>query len=221
MLFRQFHRPHQRGDARTAIPIGAMAGLLLAGLGIAGCAGTPDRPPAIREPAVSPSADGTIDQAWHDAKTVAARGPGRMPAVGTGSSMQPVFGEDTLLVINPIVNMTLLAGAGSAIGTGAPEGQAAALAAMIATAYQAVEGERSAAETVAAARVAPAAGGGAVVESGLSGSDLGGAAVTSTVPAIAAFVALPIRSLDALSLNKKLREIGALEGASKPRPEVA
>jgi arsenate reductase len=38
---------------------------------------------------------------------------------------------------------------------------------------------------------------------------------------IAAFVALPIRSLDALSLNKKLREIGALEGASKPRPEVA
>jgi len=38
---------------------------------------------------------------------------------------------------------------------------------------------------------------------------------------IAAFVALPIRSLDTLSLNKKLREIGTLEGASKPRPEVA
>jgi len=38
---------------------------------------------------------------------------------------------------------------------------------------------------------------------------------------IAAFVALPIKSLDTLSLNKKLREIGALEGASKPRPEVA
>ena len=38
---------------------------------------------------------------------------------------------------------------------------------------------------------------------------------------IAAFVALPIRSLDNLSLNKKLREIGALEGASRPRPEVA
>jgi len=38
---------------------------------------------------------------------------------------------------------------------------------------------------------------------------------------VAAFVALPIRSLDALSLNKKLREIGALEGASRPRPEVA
>jgi arsenate reductase len=38
---------------------------------------------------------------------------------------------------------------------------------------------------------------------------------------IAAFVALPIKSLDTLSLNKTLREIGALEGASRPRPEVA
>ncbi len=38
---------------------------------------------------------------------------------------------------------------------------------------------------------------------------------------IGAFVALPIRSLDSLSLTAKLREIGALEGASKPRPEVA
>jgi arsenate reductase len=38
---------------------------------------------------------------------------------------------------------------------------------------------------------------------------------------IIAFVALPMRSLDSLSLSKKLREIGALEGASKPRPEVA
>jgi len=38
---------------------------------------------------------------------------------------------------------------------------------------------------------------------------------------IAAFVALPIRSLGALSLTKKLSEIGALEGASRPRPEVA
>jgi arsenate reductase len=38
---------------------------------------------------------------------------------------------------------------------------------------------------------------------------------------IVAFVALPIKSLDTLSLNKKLHEIGALEGASRPRPEVA
>ena len=38
---------------------------------------------------------------------------------------------------------------------------------------------------------------------------------------ISIFVNLPIRSLDRLSLNAKLREIGTLEGASKPRPEVA
>ncbi len=38
---------------------------------------------------------------------------------------------------------------------------------------------------------------------------------------ISAFINLPMKSLDKLSLTAKLREIGALEGASKPRPEVA
>jgi arsenate reductase len=38
---------------------------------------------------------------------------------------------------------------------------------------------------------------------------------------ISAFINLPIKSLDKLSLTAKLREIGTLEGASKPRPEVA
>ncbi len=38
---------------------------------------------------------------------------------------------------------------------------------------------------------------------------------------IAIFTSLPIKSLDKLSLSAKLREIGALEGATKPRPEVA
>jgi arsenate reductase (thioredoxin) len=38
---------------------------------------------------------------------------------------------------------------------------------------------------------------------------------------ISAFISLPIRSLDELSLNAKLPEIGALEGATRPRPEVA
>ena len=38
---------------------------------------------------------------------------------------------------------------------------------------------------------------------------------------ISVFVNLPIRSLDRLSLNAKLREIGTLGGATKPRPEVA
>jgi arsenate reductase (thioredoxin) len=38
---------------------------------------------------------------------------------------------------------------------------------------------------------------------------------------ISIFVSLPIRSLDKMSLNAKLREIGQLEGATTPRPEVA
>ena len=38
---------------------------------------------------------------------------------------------------------------------------------------------------------------------------------------ISAFTNLPIKSLDKLSLTAKLREIGTLEGATKPRPEVA
>jgi arsenate reductase (thioredoxin) len=38
---------------------------------------------------------------------------------------------------------------------------------------------------------------------------------------ISIFTSLPIRSLDKMVLNAKLREIGQLEGATKPRPEVA
>ena len=38
---------------------------------------------------------------------------------------------------------------------------------------------------------------------------------------ISIFRSLPIRSLDKMSLNAKLREIGQLQGATRPRPEVA
>ncbi len=38
---------------------------------------------------------------------------------------------------------------------------------------------------------------------------------------ISIFVNLPIKSLDRLSLTAKLREIATLEGATRPRPEVA
>ena len=65
---------------------------------------------ASPEPAVPPSADVNVNEAWRDAKMVAAREPGRMPAVGTGSSMQPVYGDNTLLVISPIDYEQLRAG---------------------------------------------------------------------------------------------------------------
>ena len=38
---------------------------------------------------------------------------------------------------------------------------------------------------------------------------------------IAIFVNLTVRSLDRMALNARLRGIGQLEGATKPRPEVA
>jgi protein-tyrosine-phosphatase len=38
---------------------------------------------------------------------------------------------------------------------------------------------------------------------------------------IGAFTALPIASLDRLALGSRLQEIGTLEGASQPRPQVA
>jgi arsenate reductase (thioredoxin) len=38
---------------------------------------------------------------------------------------------------------------------------------------------------------------------------------------ISIFANLPIRSLDRMALNAKLREIGQLEGSTKPRPQVA
>ena len=38
---------------------------------------------------------------------------------------------------------------------------------------------------------------------------------------IAAFVALPLGSLDQVALSSKVREIGQLAGATSPRPEVA
>ncbi len=62
------------------------------------------------EPDVAPSTDVSVDEAWHDAKTIAERGPGRLPVVGTGTSMQPIYGENTMLVITPIAFDELKAG---------------------------------------------------------------------------------------------------------------
>ena len=77
---------------RTALP-SALATALM------GCATGPLSPDTS---AVPPSANVSVDDAWRDAKLVAGREPGRTPAVGTGSSMQPVYGDQTMLVINPI-----------------------------------------------------------------------------------------------------------------------
>ncbi len=86
-----------------------IAATLLA-LAASGCTTPTAPPPTTDGPKVAPSTDVSVDQAWHDAKLVAGREPGRTPVVGTGTSMAPVYGDDTMLVINPIAYGELRAG---------------------------------------------------------------------------------------------------------------
>ncbi|PTY02709.1 hypothetical protein DB347_23655 [Opitutaceae bacterium EW11] len=41
-------------------------------------------------------------QAWKDAELIASLGEGRLEVVGTGDSMRPVYGDNTILVISRI-----------------------------------------------------------------------------------------------------------------------
>jgi hypothetical protein len=98
-LFVQFARMVAPGDRGRVRAHAVLAVLLVLGGG--GCASS-DVAPAPRESPVPPSANVNVDQAWQDAKTVAGRQPGREPAMGAGASMQPVYGDNTMLVISPI-----------------------------------------------------------------------------------------------------------------------
>lgn len=72
---------------------------LVAGLaGLAGCAET-SVPPA---PKPAPSTDVGRIQAWTDAERVAARAEGRETVIGSGESMLPIYGENTVLVLTKI-----------------------------------------------------------------------------------------------------------------------
>lgn len=81
-------------------------------LGAGGCASAPPPPAPAPAPAAlaPPAANVGVDQAWRDAKLVAARGTGRIPVVGAGSSMEPIYGDSTMLVISPIAYNQLRAG---------------------------------------------------------------------------------------------------------------
>ncbi|HTT57169.1 MAG TPA: hypothetical protein VMF63_08670 [Opitutaceae bacterium] len=84
---------------------GGALGLLLAATGCATTppAATPPPSPAPGPAAVAPpTAAVGVEQAWQDAKLVASRAPGRIPVVGAGTSMEPVYGDNTMLVISPI-----------------------------------------------------------------------------------------------------------------------
>jgi hypothetical protein len=72
----------------------------------AGCATEP-ADPAAKAP---PSANVGKLQAWNDAEMLAQRAEGRSAAAGAGNSMLPVYGDNTMLVINAVPYDTLRLG---------------------------------------------------------------------------------------------------------------
>lgn len=52
----------------------------------------------------------TRNQAWKDAEALAALDPGRMTVIGSGESMRPVYGENTVLVLQKVPFESLMAG---------------------------------------------------------------------------------------------------------------
>jgi hypothetical protein len=71
-----------------------------------GCASEP-ADPAAKAP---PSANVGKLQAWNDAEMLAQRAEGRSAAVGAGNSMLPIYGDNTMLVINAVPYDTLQLG---------------------------------------------------------------------------------------------------------------
>ena len=85
----------------TALRLLALVPTVGAGLLIGGCATTaPTGAPPPDQPV--PTANVQKIQAWKDAEMLAARDPGRTALVGGGESMNPVYGDNTMLVAVPI-----------------------------------------------------------------------------------------------------------------------
>lgn len=85
----------------------------------AGCAGPGSGPAggsrpsgvAVTERAVPPpTSDVTRSQAWRDAEAVASMEPGRLTVIGAGDSMRPIYGENTVLVLQKVPYSELTAG---------------------------------------------------------------------------------------------------------------
>lgn len=81
-----------------------------------GCASAPsgtNAQPGLRsgpDRAPPPSVDVTRNQAWRDAEVVASLEPDRLTVIGAGDSMLPVYGENTVLVLQKVAYENLVAG---------------------------------------------------------------------------------------------------------------
>ncbi len=78
-----------------------LCGLLC--LAVSGCATDKSSTPvyaADSQPA--PTSDVTKLQAWRDAEALAALDPDRLTVIGTGASMRPVYGDNTVLVLQKL-----------------------------------------------------------------------------------------------------------------------
>lgn len=88
--------------------------MVLIGIGGSGCETTPNsggpgaKPSTVSAP--PPSVDVTRNQAWRDAEAVASLEPGRLTVIGAGASMLPVYGENTVLVLQKVPFDELVAG---------------------------------------------------------------------------------------------------------------
>ncbi|MBC8039180.1 MAG: hypothetical protein H7Y06_01410 [Opitutaceae bacterium] len=69
-------------------------------LACAGCSETVPKTTLTVKPA--PATDVGRVQAWSDAERVAASDDGRVTVIGSGESMRPIYGENTVLVISKI-----------------------------------------------------------------------------------------------------------------------
>jgi hypothetical protein len=80
--------------------------ICLALTGLAGCAETPVSP----APKPAPATDIGRLQAWTDAELVTGRSGDRVTVIGSGESMRPIYGENTVLVLNKIDYVDLKSG---------------------------------------------------------------------------------------------------------------
>ena len=65
-----------------------------------GCASGGSEPARGAPP--PPSVGVTKNQAWRDAEALAALDPSRLTVIGSGESMKPVYGENTVLVLQRV-----------------------------------------------------------------------------------------------------------------------